>query len=467
MNNILVDLSRWQFAITIASHMTFPAITVGMSVFLVMMYGSYLRTRKEIYLAIYRFWLRIFAVGFALGVVMGIVMTFQFGLNWSGYSMAVGPILAVMLGMEVITAFFLEAGFLGIMLYGQGRVSDRVMFFAICMVSLGAILSTTWIMSANSWMQTPAGYEIVNGQFQPTDWVAAIFNPSFSVRFWHMLLAVLLSAALIITGTGAWYLLKKKYQEFARRTFSMGLVAISILIPIQIWMGDTVAKVIAPFQPPKLEAIEGNWASTNTGWNVLVIPDQANQRNLLEISIPCMGSVFDFDDWSCTTTVPGLSQTSRDMQPPMVFAFYGFRIMFFSACLMYFAAAASILLRLRGELYTARWFHRLLVAAIPVGVVAVIAGWVVAETGRQPFVVYGLLRTANSVSPIQPAEVAASLALFLVIYGTLLSIYVGYFIRVVRSGPQEVDTTVSSRTPDSPGALVPDADLLADRRARL
>jgi cytochrome bd ubiquinol oxidase subunit I len=456
MDNNLLELSRLQFAMTVAFHMTFPAITVGMSVFLAIVYGAYLRTRKVLYLTIYRFWLRIFAVGFALGVVTGVVMTFQFGLNWSGYSTAVGPTLAVMIGMEVITAFFLEAGFLGIMLYGHGRVSDRVMFFAICMVALGAILSTTWILSANSWMQTPAGYTFVNGQFRPTDWVAVIFNPSFGIRFWHMLLGVLLAPALIISGTGAWYLLKNQHQEFARRTLSMGLVAISILTPVQIWMGDTVAKVVAPFQPPKLEAMEGNWDSTNTGWNLLVIPDQARQRNLLQISIPCMGGVFDFDDWSCTKRVPGLSQTPTDLQPPMVFAFYGFRIMFFSACLMYFAAAASLLLRLRGELYEARWFHRLLVAAIPVGVVAVIAGWVVAETGRQPFVVYGLLRTSNAVSPIQPAVVAASLVLFLLIYGALLGIYVGYFIRVVRRGPQEVDTTASSpRTPGSPEAPGP------------
>jgi cytochrome d ubiquinol oxidase subunit I len=237
MNAQLLTLSRLQFAFTVAFHMTFPAITVGLSVFLVLMYGAYLRTNKEIYLTIYRFWRNIFAVGFGLGVVSGIVLTFEFGLNWAGYANAVGPIVGVTNSMEVIVAFFLEAGFIGILLYGDGRVSKRVMFIATCMVALGTLLSTFWILASNSWMQTPAGYTLVNGQFRPTNWIAAIFSPSFLDNFSHTLLGVLLSASLLVTGTAAWYLLKRRHLEFARRTLSLGLGVISILIPLQLFMG--------------------------------------------------------------------------------------------------------------------------------------------------------------------------------------------------------------------------------------
>src|SRR5712692_4511214 len=280
MNTQLVDLSRLQFALTVAFHMTFPSITVGLSLFLVLLYGSYLRTKKPIYLTMYRFWRNIFAVGFGLGVVAGIVITFEFGLNWAGYANAVGPIVGVIISMEVITAFFLEAGFLGIMLYGEGRVSQRVMFIANCMVALGTLLSTTWILAANSWMQTPAGYAQVAGQFQPTDWMAAVFNPSFTYRFPHMLLGVLVSTGFLIAGTSAYYLLKSKHLEVARHTFSLSLGVISVVLPLQFYMGDTLAVAMFGFQPSKLEALEGNFNSTNTGWNVFVIPDQANQRNV-------------------------------------------------------------------------------------------------------------------------------------------------------------------------------------------
>src|SRR5947209_6998361 len=353
MNTQLVDLSRLQFALTVGFHMIFPAITVGLSLLLVFLYGTYLKTKKPIYLTMYRFWRNIFAVGFGLGVVAGIVITFEFGLNWAGYANAVGPIVGVIISMEVITAFFLEAGFLGIMLYGDERVSKRVMFIATCMVALGTLLSTTWILSANSWMQTPAGYSEVNGQFLPTNWIAAIFNPSFFYRYPHILLAVLLSAAFLVTGIAAWYLLKRRYLEFARRTFSLGLGVIAILIPLQLLMGDTVAFATESKQPPKMLAAEGNWNSTNTGDYLFIITDQQDQRNVVEIGIPWMGSIIWSHDFTFTKAVPGLQTVPQALQPPMVFVFYGFHIMVYLAILMFFVGFFSLLLRLRGQLYTA------------------------------------------------------------------------------------------------------------------
>ncbi len=442
MNSWLLTASRLQFAVTAAFHMTFPAVTVGLSLFLVFMYGAYLRTGSEMYLTIYRFWRNIFAVGFGLGVVAGIVMTFEFGLNWSGYANAVGPILGVIISMEVITAFFLEAGFLGIMLYGEGHVSKRVMFGAICMVSLGSLLSTTWILSANSWMQTPAGYTLVNGQFRPTDWLAAIFNPSFVYRYPHVLVGVLTSAAFLVTGTSAWYLLKRQHLEFAQRTFSLGLGIISLLVPLQLYLGDTVATAMASFQPAKVIALEGNWNSTNTGYNLFIVTDQNQQRNLVQISIPGLGSVILNRDFTFTKPVPGLKQIPQDKQPPMVFVFYGFRVMFYLAMLMFLVVAASILLRLRGRLYTTRWFLWLTLFMMPAGVLAVIGGWVTAETGRQPYVVYGQLLTSNAVSPLNPAVVVTSLIAILLVYVVLLTLYIGYLVRAIRTGPEDVPSLI-------------------------
>jgi cytochrome bd ubiquinol oxidase subunit I len=436
---LLLAVSRLQFAATVIFHMIFPSITVGLSVFLVGMYAAYVRSGREIYLSIYRFWLPIFAVGFAIGVVSGIVLTFEFGLNWAGYADATGPILGPIIGMEVITAFFLEAGFLGIMLYGEGRVGKRVHLLATCMVALGTLLSTTWILAANSWMQTPAGYTQVAGQFQPTDWVAAIFNPSFGYRFLHMLIGAFVATGFLIAGTSAYYLLKSKHLDVARRSFSLGLGIVSLVLPLQFYMGDAVAAQLFGLQPSKGEAVEGNFNSTNTGWVIFVIPDQANQRNLVEISIPCLGSIF-YQDLTCQTPTPGLSQTSVDEQPTLALPFWGFRLMFYLATLMFAAMAASIVLRLRGRLYTARWFHRFVLWLTPAGVLAITGGWITAESGRQPWIVWGQLRTADAVSPLSGPEVLATAAAFICLYLALLGIWIAYYIRSVQRGP--VDRTV-------------------------
>jgi cytochrome d ubiquinol oxidase subunit I len=450
MTDLLLTVSRLQFAVTAIFHMIFPSITVGLSLFLVGMYAAYVRTGRAIYLTIYRFWLRLFAVAFAIGVVSGIVLTFEFGLNWAAFAAATGPILGVLIGLEVVTAFFLEAGFLGIMLYGEGRVGKRLHLFATCMVALGTLLSTIWIMTANSWMQTPAGYTQVAGQFQPTDWMAAVFSPSFVYRFLHMLLGVLVAAGFLIAGTSAYHLLKSKHLEVARRTFSLSLGIIGVVLPLQFYMGDSLAVAMFGFQPSKVEALEGNFNSTNTGWNVFVIPDQANQRNLVQISIPCLGSVF-YQDLTCQAPTPGLSQTPIDEQPPLSLPFWGFRIMFYLATVMFVVMAASIVLRLRGRLYSARWFHRLVLWTTPGGILAIVGGWILAESGRQPWIVWGQLRTVDAVSPFSAPVVVATAAIFICLYVTLLAIWIAYYIRTVRRGP--VETSIVAPGGDKPYEL--------------
>lgn len=444
----LLDLSRLQFAVTIVFHMTFPAVTVGLSVFLTVTYAAYLRTGDAVYLQIFRFWKRIFAVGFALGVVAGTVITFELGLNWGPFAAATGPVLGPIIGMEVVTAFFLEAGFIGVMLYGDGRVKERTMLVCCALVSLGTLLSTTWIIAANSWMQTPSGFRVVAGQFQPTSWWAAIVNPSFRWRYPHMLLAVLIAAAWFVAGVGAYYLVRRRSTVFARRTFSAALGVLALLLPVQLWVGDNVAgRYVVVSQPAKAEALEGNWTSGSTGYNLLVLPDEAHQRNSVQIAVPWLGSAIA-KDLTGRTGIPGLRETPVADQPGMWGPFYGFRVMFYSSMLMFAAAMAAVVLRLRRRLYSARWLHRFVLWLTPVGVIAIIGGWVTAETGRQPWVVHGLLRTDAGVSALAPWSVIASFIGFLVVYIVLFGVWVGYVVRSVRRGPDD-DLPVTQAPPGS------------------
>lgn len=436
----LLDLSRLQFAITAAFHMTFPAVTVGLSLFLVIVYWLYMRTDDGGYLSLYRFWRNIFAIGFGLGIVSGIVLTFQFGLNWGPFSNATGPIVGTLLALEVVTAFFLEAAFLGIMIYGEGKVGRRMVFFATCMVALGAFISTTWIMSSNSWMQTPTGFEILDGQFHPTDWWAVIFNPSFPLRYAHMVIATVLSSGLLVTGIGAWYLLKGRHQEFARRTFSIGLLVIAVFAPLEIYTGDALAReVVGPYQPAKLQAMEGHWDSDSTSWNVLVVPDREGERNVIEIGVPFAGSVIVNQDLTFSEPIEGLRETPPELRPPIMWTFYGFRVMLASAGVITLLATIGIVLRLRGKLYSTRWFQKLALFAIPAGVTGTIGGWVASEVGRQPFVVYGHLLTSEAVSSLAPWSVMASVLLLIGAYSVLFGVYTHYLLRSVRKGPEYPD----------------------------
>jgi cytochrome d ubiquinol oxidase subunit I len=431
----LLDLSRWQFAITVMFHMTFPAITVGLSMFLCILYGMHWKTGNPVYLQMFRFWRRIFAVGFAIGVVAGIVITFQMGLNWGVFAAQTGPIIAPIIGMEVVTAFFVEAGFIGILLYGDGRVRHATMFAATVMVSIGTFLSSTWIIAANSWMQTPAGYTVQNGRFAPTNWVHTIFNPSFLWRWPHMVAAVLISASFFVAGIGAHYLVKGRTLPFARRSVSIALGVAAMLLPVQVFLGDGVASHEFPYQASKAEAVEGNWTSGNTGWVIFAIPDQQAQRNIAELSIPCLGSAF-YRELSCKTGNPGLDLTAKAEQPLMAPVFWGFRIMYFGALLMFGTAFYATILRFRRKLWTSRRFHRFLLWTTPVGILAILGGWVTAEVGRQPWVVFGQLRTSAAVSQLAPGEILFSVLGFSLLYLVMLVGYIAYIVRTMRIGPE-------------------------------
>jgi cytochrome bd ubiquinol oxidase subunit I len=450
----LIDLSRWQFALTVCFHMTFPAITVGMSVFLSVIYALYWRTNKPVYLQMFRFWRRIFAVGFALGVVAGAVITFQMGLNWGVFGAKTGPIIGPIIGMEVVTAFFVEAGFIGILLYGDGRVRHRTMFISTVMVAIGTILSSTWILAANSWMQTPEGYAVKNGQYVPTNWAAAIFTPAFAWRFPHMLIAVLISGAIFIAGISAYYLVKNRSRMFARRSLSIALGVAALLLPVQLLVGDGLAgNVDVAYQPSKLEAIEGNWQNGNTGWVIFAIPDQAAAKNLVQISVPWLGSAIAKDPTGKTAT-PGLDNTPVNDRPDMAATFWGFRAMFFSSLFLFATVFLSVVLRLRGKLWESRRFHKYVLWTTPVGIIAILGGWVTSEAGRQPWVVFGLLRTSAAVSKLAPGTVLFSVVGFSLIYLVLLVSYIIYIVHTVKIGPERDDPRV---TPDlTPGFTLDD-----------
>ncbi len=456
-------ISRLQFAITVMFHMTFPAITVGISVFLCIVFGMYWNTRKPVYLQMFRFWRRIFAVGFALGVVAGIVITFEMGLNWGGFAAKTGAIIGPIIAMEVVTAFFVEAAFLGVMLYGDGRVKPRTMFLASVMVAIGTVLSSTWILMANSWMQMPSGYEVdENGQFIPTDWWQIIFSPSFLWRWPHMLVAVLISAAALIAGIAAFYLVRKRAREFAKRSLSIALGILAVLIPVQVALGDSVAaefvsveQVNADGLPTKLMAFEGHWDSTSNGYVFLAWPDQSTQSNLWELVIPWTGSAIGAHDLSGATTTPGMDLIAEEDQPNVFWTYWGFRLMFYGSIVLFISGFLSVVLRLRRRLYDSTRFHKWLLWTTPVGIIAILGGWLTAEVGRQPWVVWGELRTSDAFSDLDPWTVLLSAIGFVAIYATLLTTYIVYIVKTVKRGPERDAEVTDIEGPE--GWVVPAA----------
>jgi cytochrome bd ubiquinol oxidase subunit I len=441
MNTLAEFLSRFQFGFTASFHIIFPAISIGMAWFLVLIHALYLKTGQDNYYRIYRFWSTIFALNFSVGVVTGIFMAFQFGLNWSRFSYAAGPVLGTFIGMEVMTAFFLEAGFLGIMLLGWNRVNKKVHFFATLMVAVGTLISATWILGANSWLHTPAGYAVKDGQYFIADWWAALFNPAWRIRYPHMLLASLFSASFLIAGISAWYLLKNRSVAFARTCFSISMGVITILIPIQLWVGDTLYGKMSVYQPSKTQALEGYWDDTPTAPYLLFIdPDTKNQRNKVQLGVPYLGSVFTTH--SLHGAIPGLKRSPVSEQPNMAMTFYFFRVMFLTAIMMFIVALTSVALRFTGKLYSKRWFLRLCLWMLPAGVIATVAGWVTSETGRQPYVIYGLLRTSAAASSLSNGEVIFSFSLFLMVYLILLIAYILFVRKLVIAGPGETNNTL-------------------------
>src|ERR1700756_4476046 len=451
-SSTLVDLARIQFGTTAAFHMTFPALTVGLSIFVTICYGCYYKTGNAVYLQMFRFWGKILSVGFTLGIVAGIVLTFELGLNWGSYARATGPILGPIICLEALTAFFLEAGFIGILIYGEGRVSKRVTLVSACMVALGALLSTAWILSANSWMQTPTGYREVNGQFQPVNWFDVIFNPAFNWRFPHMVLAVLVSSAWFLAAIGAFYLLRRRFLPFAKKTFSIALAAAAILLPIQLYVGDGMASnMTLVYQPAKVIAAEGNFNSTNTGWNLIAIPDQAAQKNLFQITLPDAAGPFVYHNFTTPEAVPGLDTIPQADQPPVWPTFWGFKIMVYGAWAMGSVAFIGVIMRIRRRLYTERWFLRLVLWMLPVGVITTVAGWVLSESGRQPWLADGELLVTDSVSSLSTGEMIATLAGFWILYLAMITAWIRQIVRAVRTGPEPLPGDEGYIDPDAAG----------------
>ncbi|HEX3208620.1 MAG TPA: cytochrome ubiquinol oxidase subunit I [Geminicoccaceae bacterium] len=431
-------LSRVQFAAAISFHILFPAFTIGLAAWLVVLEARWLATGRAIYLELSEFWTRIFAISFGMGVVSGVVMSFQFGTNWSRLSDAAGNVLGPLLNYEVASAFFLEATFLGILLFGRRRVRPAMHFAAACMVSLGTLLSAFWILSANSWMQTPAGYALKDGVFSVTSWWDVVFNPSFPYRLAHMVTATFLTTAFVVAGVSAWHLLQARIVPHARIGFSMAMGLITLLAPLQILLGDLHGLNTLKHQPAKIAALEGHWQPERSAPLILFAwPDQAAATNRFEVAIPKLGSLILTH--SLDGEVPGLSQWPPADWPHVPAVFFAFRVMVGLGFLMLGIAVAGLYLRMAGRLYEAGWFHWLAVVCSPIGFVALLAGWVTTEVGRQPWVVYGLMRTADAVTPAITGEaVLGSLAAFVIVYGLIFPVGVYYMIRLVQRGPLAV-----------------------------
>jgi len=437
-------LSRIQFAFTIAFHIIFPAFTIGLASWLAALEFNWLRTGNPLYRNLFRFWVKVFAVSFGLGVVSGIVMSYQFGTNWSRFSEFTGNVLGPVIAYEVITAFFLEAAFLGIMLFGWERVGDRLHFFATCMVALGTLISAFWILSANSWMQTPDGFAIENGKAVPVDWFKVVFNPSFPLRYAHMVMGCYLTTAFAVAGMSAWMLLRHPHDApeaklaASRRSLSMALWFATIFVPVQIIIGDLHGLGVLKYQPTKLAAIEGNWdRMSNMPLRLFAIPDAEAETNHYEIGIPKIGS------WVLTHAfdgeVPGLKEVPPKDRPPVWPVFFSFRIMVGIGFAMLGIGLWSLYLRWKGTLFTNRAFLTAAMIMTPSGFGAVLFGWFTAEIGRQPWVVYGHLRTADAVSPVSAGAVTASLLTFIVVYAFVFGFGSYYLAKLLRRGPDPVE----------------------------
>ena len=430
-----IMLARIQFAFTVSYHIIFPAFTIGLASFLAVTEFLWLKTGKEIYKDIYKFWIKIFAVAFGIGVVTGVVMAYQFGTNWSVFSHKVGNVIGPLLGYEVLTAFFLEATFLGVMLFGWGRVSKRMHFVSTCMVAVGTLISAFWILSANSWMQTPQGYEIgADGILNPTSWMEIIFNPSFPHRLIHMVIAAYLTTSFVVGGVGALYLWQKRFIPQAKVMLAMAAIMAIFVTPIQIYVGDAHGLNTLKYQPEKIAAIEGIW-ETEKGAPLLLfaIPDEKTESNKMEIKIPKLASLLLTHEWE--GELKGLKEWAKEDRPPVAIVFWSFRVMVGLGTLMLFLGIASAVQYLRGKLFTTRWLQMSWIIMIPSGFIALLAGWFVTEVGRQPYVAYGIIRTSEAVSPaIIGPQVAWSLLSFIVMYVLILGAASYYIVKLVRKG---------------------------------
>jgi cytochrome bd ubiquinol oxidase subunit I len=443
-------LSRIQFAFTVGFHILWPAFTIGIASYVAFLSFLTWRTGDPVYRALMRFWIRIFALGFGMGVITGIVLGYQIGTNWSGFSRSVSNVLGPFFMYEVLSAFFLEAGFIGIVLFGEKRVGPGLHFFACLMVSLGTLISASWILASNSWMQTPAGYVVdKDGIFHVTDWAAAFFNPSYPYRLMHMVCASYLTGSFVVAGVSAYHLWRGTHVKASRVAFSMAMWACLVLAPLQAVLGDAHGRNTLVHQPTKVAAMEGLWDTERSVPSLIFAwPDMKAERNLYEIAVPIKGFASLYLTHSWDGEVQGMKAVPASDRPYAPFVFFAFRIMVGIALLLIALALTGAYLRWRGRLFTTRWFQLACMGSTPLGFLAIVAGWTVTETGRQPFVVYGHLRTADAVT-VQPAgAVLSSLILFFVVYNLLLVAFFWYGARVAMRGPDPlVDDTPNAVRP--------------------
>lgn len=441
-------LARLQFAFTVSFHIVFPAISIGVASFLAVLEWRFLVTGDSAYKDMFIFWSKIFAVCFGMGVISGVVMSYEFGTNWSEFSRIAGNITGPLLTYEVLTAFFLEAGFLGVMIFGWERVSPRSHFFATLMVALGTLISTFWILASNSFMQTPQGYAIVDGRIVPVDWFKVIFNPSFPYRLAHMTIGAFIVAGFLIAACGAYHLLRGRRDKPVKRNFSMALWLMLFLTPIQIVVGDAHGLNTLKYQPAKIAAIEGLWETEHggTALNLVGLPDMEAEQTRYAIQVPHLGSLVLTHSWD--GEIRGLKEFPKQDRPYSPIVFWSFRIMAGLGMLMLLTAALGLLLRRDERLYEARWYQRLVLCMGPSGLLALLAGWITTEAGRQPWTVYGVLRTADSVSPVSSQQAGVSLLIFVVVYFLVFGTGVYYMLKLMRRGPTvQVEDTHSRKHP--------------------
>lgn len=430
-----IFLSRLQFAFTVSFHIIFPAFTIGLASWLAVLEWQWLKTGKSLYKDLYKFWSKIFAVAFGMGVVSGLVMSYQFGTNWSVFADKVGPVIGPLLGYEVLTAFFLEASFLGIMLFGWGRVSPRMHFASTVIVAVGTLISAFWILAANSWMQTPTGHFMgENGIYYPESWIHIIFNPSFPYRYFHMISSAYLSTAFVATAVGSWYLLKNIHVKHAQKMIAMGMFMVFFVAPTQLIIGHQHGENTLKYQPAKVAAMEGIWEN-ETGANLRLfgIPNETTESTTHALVIPKGASLILTG--SLNGEVKGLKNWPKEERPPVAIVFYAFRIMVGIGMLMIFMGFLAGYLYYKKKLFQSKFHQVMSLLMAPSGFIAILAGWTVTEVGRQPYVAYGLLRTSESVSPVLPAYIALSLLAFIIVYTFIFGAGIFYIFKIIRKGP--------------------------------
>jgi cytochrome bd ubiquinol oxidase subunit I len=449
-------LARAQFAFTMSFHIVFPAFSIGLASYLAVLEALWLATGREVFINLFHYWLKIFAVAFGMGVVSGIVMSYQFGTNWSGFSDKSGPVIGPLMAYEVLTAFFLEAGFLGVMLFGLQRVGPRLHFLATLMVAVGTLISAFWILSANSWMQTPVGYAVnESGQFVAADWLKVIFNPSFPYRLVHMVLAAYLTTALVVGAVGAYHLLRDQHLAGPRVMFSMAMWMATLVAPIQILAGDQHGLNTLEHQPVKIMAMEGHFESHKDGAPLILfgLPSLTAGKVEYAVEVPKLGSLIL--KHSIDAPMAGLDTVPRENWPPVPITFWSFRIMVGLGFLIMGLGLLSLWMRWRGQLYQSRLLHAFALVMGPAGFIAVVAGWITTETGRQPFTVYGLLRTADSASPLAAPAVGSSLIAFVVVYFAVFAAGVIYLLRLMAAPPHPGEKGPDSHLPAHAAGITP------------